>query len=394
MIIRALHLVQSYFSFLRNMKTYVYLCLLIVGVVSACRISFEKRRYNKGYHVEISRKYKNAGNQSTAAVDKDKSASGSVTETVLSTDSKQTDKKLETSVSENLVTTTGSQPEDGIQGMKNPPKLVLPVEKSTKNSSHQPVELLSSKHASSSEKKSKTSNSFWFYLLPGLTVAGAFGGLVANKKRTWNLAKWASKNPKKSRYMIGAGHLTIGTLGYGIGYELYQLGFVSSSYAPLIFSGTLVGSAGLLFFEERRTKMQVWQSYFKRKFLHLMIAGSFLGSMISVGNSVKQQVPQSTPIGMLAATIHQQIHTDRSTNEITADAQSEGKPGLIVLYVLLILVVLILTVAAACALSCNGSTVGAVMVSVLGLILIGLLISKIAQEARKIKASKGNNLQL
>lgn len=369
------------------MKTFVYLCLLILGIVSACRISFEKRRYNKGYHVELSRKYKAGDDRPTKTPEKEASSSTALSDAApknsgVQTKSEQTAPTEETKqaiTAQTSISTaeqtkhTGSEKSVAINQNKSgtAPKNVLSI---------------------SQKRNRSNSGTYWFYLIPGLTIATAFVGLMSDKKRTWNIAKLASKNPKKSRFFITLGHFTIGALGYGIGRDLHSLGFVSPSFTPDIFSTILAVAAGLLFLEERRTKIQVWQSYFKQKFLHLMIVGTFLGSMIAVGNSVQQKATQSTPIGMLAAKMYQQDHTEQSISvdvENEEGEEGEGQVGRIVLFSLLLLIVAAATVAVTCALSCDGSVVGAISVSILGLVLMGLLIRSIVRESKKIKAAKG-----
>lgn len=355
------------------MKSKIVVVLGILILLGSCGISIEKRRYNKGFHIQTNTKKRSANTSSqkenltkdrqNKSVSNDKSVAQTTTvateqnTSLISTDinevvENESNNTVEQSISANNVVTE--------QELYQQQNLVEENGSETKN------ELSKSEDSSNMD--------YYLYGLSALMALSAFGLIRSKKVNLFRVTKWANKNKRSSKVLITLNHVVIGGLGLALGNELYQGGVEISTTSQYVFSSVALLSAGYLLVNEKKNKISIWGSYFKNKFAHVLIGASLFATFTGIGNTVNSDVAQVTPVGHLASYVtsdndHKKVQitdTKLDLKEVEPGSKSKGSGGMIALFIILGILALAVTAVAACAVGCSGSAIGAIAVGVLG----------------------------
>ena len=350
---------------------------VVISLIISCNFHIEKRRYFKGYHVEISKSNysvkEKEGNHTLSPEDiivNRKIELGHLakhTSTIIANNTKsnfnsntKTNSKYIDNTSKQISSKT--QNSGSFRTTKNKSKILLDV---------------------NSKKKKNSWDDFYLYGLAGFIGLSIFTFVKKFKIVILKISTWAAKNKKKSQVFIGMIQTTFAVLGVFIGKEFHDLGYDFSSDNSYIFTGLLFIGVILLIRQKISSTKELLKSFFRQKMMHLTIALSSLMLMTVVGNNLGTNNPSKSLAGYLFEKIHivklerQKSKVEYSESKTSADKKSRSEKGALVgLYTFLAILMGIVLMGLTCAVWCwaiISAEVGILAIAVVATIAMILL---------------------
>lgn len=360
------------------MKKTIAFGFLFVLILASCSILIEKRRFNKGLHVEIGRNRHSTDRQDQPAELKDGKdpnslktiRNGQDLSAVESTEknSIRDEGKTELLPATNKVNEEHRSHAEPVAVNSDEPQETVKKTPTAKNKSNQEVHFVSG-------KSTRKNGDGYVYGLGAMMTLLGFGSLRFNRNLSLKYTRFASSNPYLSKGLITLGYSSLGVLGYLTGAELYQLGTDISDTTQYVLGSTMVITGGALYAYEKRSSITVWNSFYKRKLGHLMIGACMFGSLMAIGNGIQEGRPQFSPVGYIisaadnSSDAKEQIGMDTQSMDSSESLAADGGGGMMALYIFLAIIVLILTVVFTCVVACSDMAFLAVFIGILGLAL-------------------------
>lgn len=155
-------------------------------------------------------------------------------------------------------------------------------------------------------KKKNGSDDGYLFGLAALMGLSMFGLLRAFKLTALKLSNWAARNKTKTKVLIGSIQIVYASLGIAIGKSLHDMGYEFSNGSNYVFSGIFLLGIISLFLQKVSSKTDLIKSFFRSKMIHMLIAVSSLMMMAIIGNKVGQNNPTNSPAGYVIEKIHNQ----------------------------------------------------------------------------------------
>jgi hypothetical protein len=361
--------------------------LLIVSLVlllTACGVLIEKRRFNKGYHVELLSKKRSFSNQhkeedlgkgnNQMAEVPDNSFSSAQGLQDFSADNAQRIKSREEKSKDLHYDTKKSE---SIKHLKKDAQTSAMKDDFAGNG----VEMLHQRVTISENKQQEqhSGDGYLFGLMGGM-FALSFATIRLTKKRSMRISRWANRNKGFSRFAIFSGHSIVSGMGWFVGDSMGAMGLDLSTGSQYALGSSLMLSSLYLFIIERKgLGFASWGSFFKHRMGHLITGISLFGLMMGTGNHFQTNKDQVSIIGQVVSTFsnpESEKNTDTLLSEEISSkekAPQGGNGAAIAGAILLSLVVVLLTAILACAAACDGQALLALAVVFLGIGLIVLI---------------------
>lgn len=364
--------------------TILAISFLILSCNTVQRV--EKRRYMKGYHVQLSQKtntpskFKNrkpdGQKTSSIAIDRNESTAKEVQEM-------RKDRFWRKVKEEEATSDAQAQTSSNSKDIISPP----PREISSQNE-------ISRKKSSGVDTQKKKDGDGLIALFGGLTamlIAGAFTSNVASVRK---ISYWAQDHKWKTKGLITGIKVILGLGGLFTGRMLFDMDFsISESARNVLLS---VFSATALLYPVKNTSNKLFKhSYLRQKMHDLLLAMSGFLLIITLGNQAAADKDLVAPVTAMYEVVDNTFGNTNSGTQLKTGQQQElsnqenfvhpksingGNVALNILLTILCLALFLalefLVLALACGIACNGQEFVAAVVAIGGTVgLIALLIS-------------------
>lgn len=369
--------------------------LFILSAIISCNFHIEKRKYFKGYHIEIAKQQqplpqKNDFDYSNQT--ETNSPHNFCSETV------DYFSKVSKVKKDNSPIDAKSVDSKKYLNVKK-----LKIEKQTNSSIIKTYSVTKKSHTQIKKIKRKKK---WddFYLIGLFAIIGLSIIGLAKKFQSvvLSISNWASKNKLKTKALIGILQTGIALLGIGIGGNLNDLGYSFSANLSYLFSGTLLFALIVLIKQKKSSNNEPLKFFFRNKMAHATIALSSLMLMSVIGNNIGMSNPTNSPIGYMIEKNHFGLLEKRTSdsNHIVATFATEkdskiDKAALVALYVFLAILMALVLMGLTCAVWCwaiLSSEIGVLAIAFIATIFMILLaiyvISSMRRSIDKNEASK------
>ena len=183
-------------------------------------------------------------------------------------------------------------------------------EKTTKNypenkiiiaTDHRKYKRSDQKYPTNTKTGAKNNGNKKLYLLGGLIGLLTLGLFRSNRKKILKLTRWANSNKWKSRALIASAQTGLAYSGVMAGMELYDLNYMTSDNLEYVYTGLMIAGAALSYDWGKKKKYTLLNNFSRKKVGFLAIAISFFMLSFGVGNRLKSNSKQITPMGYAVA---------------------------------------------------------------------------------------------
>lgn len=207
-----------------------------------------------------------------------------------------------------------------------------------------------------------------FFSLTGLS---SILFLTLFKNRSLRFSTWASHNPSLTRGILGAIQTTTILGGYMIGYQMAA----DDLKIPVAVGAAAVGATvlGAIFYPKGKISLKSYTNdYLLRKYLHTLVFTGSVATIVFAGNSHYEKngaialAGYSLP-GAFEPKKSLRFHREPVTmteKTVAQDPPKKKNVGWKILAVVMFTALTLVTVGGACALSCEGNVVGAILLGV------------------------------
>lgn len=360
--------------------------LFILSAIISCNFHIEKRKYFKGYHVEIAKSQKPIPQKNDIAFPDQKECNPS----------KKFDSEPFEASSNGITESVDNLTEYSTLNdfKKDSHTKKLNTEKQTDFSVFKTSS--SAKKPQSQIKKNRKKKNWDDFYLIGLFAIIGLSTIVLAKKFQYiilSISNWASKNKFKTKVLIGILQTGIALLGIGIGTNLNDLGYTFSTNSSYLFSGILLLAIITLIKQKKASRSEPLKSFFRNKMTQAAIALSSLMLMTVVGNNIGMNNPTDSPVGYIIEKNHfgliDKENTSSSHYDSIATTEKEtriDKATLVALYVFLAILMAIVLMALTCAVWCwavLSAEVGVIVIAVVATIFMVLLAIYVISSMRR-----------
>lgn len=361
------------------MRHFVFFLISLFLILSACNVFVEKRRYNRGYHVQWNKKKRVTKSDEKEDVRSDREQTLRTDEIVRNESHEST---IENSVieiapnssSKNAENETANA-EQNTAALKNDVVSKDFGQSSKKYSS----ERISVSRSTREARSNSEQNNIWLFGLLAGMFATTFSLIRLFRKRSMRISRWANRNKKVTRGAIFAGHVGLGILGFYVGKSFGQMGSEFTTGSQYALGGTfLLGSGFLYHLESKGIGFATWKSFFSNRLGHLIAGVSLFGMMMGTGNAFQHDSEQISVVGN-AVTYVAGVNVpndDRAIVQLEERRNSQPSAGAVIGAIFVAILLLGLTAVAACAAACNEQGLLA-----LGIVLLGIAVTVLAVRA-------------
>jgi hypothetical protein len=371
-------------NFYTVVKPKIFLIVSLVLLLTACGVLIEKRRFNKGYHIELLSKNRSFSNHPKEEdLAKGNNQLGEVPNNSFSREQGSQDFsvdnaqriKLREEKSKDLF--FGSKKNESIKHFKKEVETRLEKDEFTGNR----TEIVNQRVTISENKQQEqqSGDGYLFGLMGGMFVL-SFSTIRLAKKRSMRISRWANRNKGFSRFAIFSGHCFVSGMGWFVGDRMGAMGLDLSTGSQYALGSSLILSSLYLFILDKKgLGFASWGSFFKHRIGHLITGISLFGLMMGTGNHFQTSKEQVSIIGQVVSKfskLESKKNTDILLSQEISNKEnaSQGGNGLAIAgAILLSLAVVVLTAIVACVAACDGQTLLAVGAVLLGIGLIVLI---------------------
>lgn len=361
------------------MRHFVFFLISLLLILSACNVFVEKRRYNKGYHVQWNKKKRVTKSDEKEALRSDSDQTLRSDEIVRNESHQST---IENSVIEISPISSSKNAENEIAdteqntaAVKNDVVSKDFVQSSKKYSSER---ISVSKWTREARSNNEQNNSWLYGLLAGM-FATTFSFIRLLRKQSMRISRWANRNKKVTRGAIFAGQVGIGILGFYVGKSFGQMGSEFTTGSQYVLGGTFLLGSGLLYhLESKGIGFATWKSFFSNRLGHLIAGVSLFGMMMGTGNAFQHDNEQISVVGNVVTYVAGDNipNDDGVTVQMEEGRNSQPSAGAVIGAIFVAILILGLTAVAACAAACNEQGLLA-----LGIVLLGIALTVLAVRA-------------
>lgn len=350
----------------------------------SCSIHLEKRVYNKGYYLQITKKKKSELRNGQVENETNESSAKASSAKLNSITNDDSHLVLSNNNNENL----NKRADEKILNKEDNPENKITVSSNNHTGIKRKSNLKSDHYSNVSTfvNKRKTIGDYLLGIVTAIAGISVFGLLRMKRKRTFKITEWAKRNKWKSRFIIGGIQTLLGTVGILTGFEMSETGFSLSDNTEFLYGGLM--SAGFLSLLRKKESFILLNSFDRMKLGHILIGTAFFATTVGVGYKLSENRQQNTPLGTIMENTNFSEYSNVNTSMKTAfSASTESEVGwLIFLYVILTLLLIAGLAVLSCAAFCGGG--GALGIPVLlGSIIIIVLV--IRAMSRSVKRRKG-----
>jgi len=370
--------------------------IFIISAIISCNLHIEKRKYFKGYHIEIAKLQQPIPQKNDSGFPNQKKYNLS----------KKFDPEQLEAFSKGINETIDNSPENATSTDSKKDSHSKKLNTNEKQTISSITKTSSSTKKSQPQIKKNRKKKNWddFYLIGLFSIIGFSIIGLAKKFQSivLNISNWASKNKLKTKILIGVLQTGIALLGIGIGTNLNDLGYNFSTNSSYLFSGTLLLAIIALVKQKRASKLEPLKWLFRNKIAQATIALSSLMLMTVIGNNVGTNNPTNSSIGYIIEKNHFGLIEKKNTaisqydSSIVKEKEARiDKAALVGLYLFLAILMAIVLMALTCVVWCwaiLSAEVGVLVIAVIATIFMVLLaiyaISSMRRSIDKNEASK------
>lgn len=370
-----------------------FLILILLFSVVSCNFHIEKRRYFKGYHVEIQKASNNLAKKSETPTIEDNSSALAIQENIKFIESNS-------SLSENSY--TANEQNHALELVSFTSASEARNNKAKTNSLKKTTFTTKESKTKSISKKKKSDNDGYLFSLFALIGLSMLALLQKFKFSILKISNWAARNKYKTQVIIGVLQIAYISLGIALGKELHHFGYTFSNASYYAFAGLFTLGILAYFLQKISKKIDVLKSFFRKKLFFLSITLASIMMAIGIGNKAGEGNTTKSVLGWIVE--RHQNESDFKQSNATATKYSfveqhvsspdNTDAALMGLYIFLIVLTAILTVIMACVVLCMAAlgvaepaslayAIIALVICIAGLALSIVALARLRQKMKK-----------